>query len=435
MMYPLALALLLSGAAPQDTAAGTPAPAGYPIDRWVPLDGVAIVVNSDPVTQRALERVLVERMAEEKVSTFEEQQMLIDQAVQDQVEALLMRQAGEDLGFAQEVVDAHISSQIEDRKEESGGIHDLANQLRQDAQTREQLSKNLERDLYEVSFKSRVMGYGGSQERSGQDRYVRPGVIGRQYRHIRRTGLAVDALVPVGATAATYELQVLLLTPESHGSLEAAQRRAITAREALTRGVAEWEDLLGEYGDLPDMGRVQPLRIEDIRLNFDPGNNALVQFVMEGREDLFSPVLPFPRVNPVTGERRTVAYALYKLVSRRAAQIPDYGDAGVQKYLRRYLEIQADEVRMDTALDELMRSAYIWHTGSEEKQAALDARQAELEREIEEARRRNAEYLRQAKQRQDQEPEAEEQAPPPTEEGPASPGPPGIPQGVRPGGP
>jgi len=433
MMNPLALALLLSGAAPQDTAAGPPAP-GYPIDRWVPLDGVAIVVNSDPVTQRALERVLVERMAEEKVSTFEEQQMLIDQAVQDQVEALLIRQAGEDLGFAQEVVDAHISSQIEDRKEESGGIHDMANQLRQDAQTREQLSEDLERDLYEVSFKRRVMGYGGAQERSAEDRYVRPGVIGRQYRHIRRTGLAVDALFPVGATAATYELQILLLTPESYGSLEAAQRGAITAREALTRGVAEWEDLLSTIGGLPDMGRVTPLRIEDIRLNFDPGNNSLVQFVMEGRQDMLSPVLPFPRVNPVTGERRTVAYALYKLVNRQAAQIPSYRDAGVQKYLRRFLEIQADEERMDAALEVLMSSAYIWHTGSEEKQAALDARQAELEREIEEARRRNAEYLRQAKDRQDQEPEAGQETPPPAK-GPSTPGPPGTLQRGKPTGP
>jgi hypothetical protein len=377
---------------------GAPPP-GFPLERWFNLDGVAIVVNSDPITQRALERYLQKRAAERKITTEAERQYLIFDAQMKQVEALLMRQAGEDLGFQKEAVEAHIASQIDDKKQEAGGIHELSQRLRQDATTQKKISEDLETELYENSFKRRVLGVGGPQERSSEDRYIRPGVLARQYRHIRRTGLDIRPLVSVGASPALYELQVLLLAPESYGSLQAAQQAAQQAHAALVAGTADWDDLIDTIGVHADRGLVGALPIEDLRFGLDPGDNSLVQFVMEGRQDVYSPVLPFPQPNTATGERRVAAFAIYRLVGRQPAKLPDFGAVGVQKILGRSLEIQADAARLDAALAELMRSAYIWYQGIEEEQAAQEAKQAELEAEVEELRQRNARLLREAREK------------------------------------
>jgi hypothetical protein len=416
--------LALAGAAlpaPAQEQAGPPAPNGVPIDQWLPMDGVAVVVNSDPITERGLQRRVNQRMSEVKISTIEEYRSLQLRTVLDQVDTLLMRQAGEDLGFPKEAVEAHIQDQIHERKEEVGGIHDLSQTLRADDQTQEALSESLETELYEVSFKRRILGYASPEERTAEDRFVRPGMLARQYRHIQRTGMGIGPLLTrAGASPALYELQILLFDPSQYGSMEAARETANQAHKALVSGQAEWDRLIDTVGALPDRGLLGPRTVEDLHLRFDPGDNRLVQFIMEGREDVYSSVMPFPRVNPANGERLVAAFAIYRLLGREAATVPKFGAPGIQKALRRVLEAEADNARLKTALNELKINAYVWYMGIEEEQAALEARQAERERKVIEERKRNAELLRRARARESTKETVEDPAQP-SGEGPGEP--------------
>ena len=226
---------------------------------------------------------------------------------------------------------------------------------------------------------------------------MRPGVVARQYRHIRRTGIGIQPLSRVGASPALYELQALLLDPTVYGSMEAAGRAAQEARAALVEGVADWDKLIDTIGALPNRGLTGPQAIENLRFGLDPGDNRLVQFIMEGRQDVYSEVMPYPRVNPVTGERQVEAFAIYRLLGREPAKLPAYGAPGIQTTLRRVLEGQADDARLDSALNHLKSSAYIWYLGIEADDAARAERQAEFERKVLEDRERNAELLRQGR--------------------------------------
>jgi len=395
----IALLPLLAPAAPGAQEPAGPPSKEIPIEQWVDLDGVAIVVNSDPVTLGALKRIVEKRFAERRITTREELQQVFFEAQKKEVDSLLMRQAGEDLGFPKEAVDSRISDMMDERKQKAGGIYNMTENLREDSTTREEIAKELETNLYEQSFKRRVMGYGSSAERTSEDRYVRPGVLARQYRHIRRTGLAIDPLEQVGASPAEYELQILLLSPDAYGSLKDAQAAAQRARAALLEGNADWDDLIDTIGTYSNRGLTGPHRIEDLRMSLDPGDNRLVQFIMEGKQDVYSPVMPFPEINPATGQRRVAAFAIYRLVGREPAKLPDFGASGVQNMLRRFLQNEADNARLNSALEKLKSSAYIWYEGIEEVQAARAKAEARRQLEIEKTRQHNAEILSGAREK------------------------------------
>jgi|GEM_PF-2184917 len=385
--------LLLWGLAPaaaaQDQAGPPPPPAALP-EGWVPLDGVAIVVNSDTITRRAIERYILRRLTETEVTTQADRIALLREAQRAQVENLLVRQAGENLGFPEELVDAHVSNLLEERTKEAGGTFEMAQKLRQEETTATEIREELEEETLVMEWRRKIAGHGAPGARTTEDRYARPGRLAQHYRRIQRTGRDIQALEFLGAKPATYELQILLLHPQVYGSLEESRAAALGAREALEAGTVDWDELIDDVGSYENRGLTGPRRIEDIQFALDPGDNRLVQYVMEGRLDHLSEVLPFPIINPTTGERRVGGFAIYRLLRREPAEVPDYEVQGVQKQLRRVLGSLGDELRIQLALEDLERTAYIWYPGIEAQEAELEARRERRRQQIEEARRRNA---------------------------------------------
>lgn len=391
-LHAVLLAVLASSAPAQDTDYVT-APGASKLPEWLPLDEVAIVVNSDIVTRKRIERELRKAMATKEITTEEQFQALLLETQRGQVESLLIRQAGEDLGFEAAAIDAHIRSQIEERKDEAGGAFEMSNQLREEGETVTEMRDEIRDEVFEVSWRRRIAGYGDPAERSSEDRYVRPGKLGQRFRRIARTGQDVQFLSRAGASPAEYELQVLLLSPQAYGGLEATDTAAKEAAKALKNGLADWDELIEDLGAMDNNGVLPPLDIDRIRFGLDPGNGALLQFVMEGQLGVTSNVLPYPLVNPSTGERTIGGFALYRLLGRTPAVLPEYEDNGVQRDLQRWMQNEGDQRRWDSAIADLENIAYVWYPGIEEQQARALERRAKRLREIQEAREKNAAML------------------------------------------
>ena len=401
---PLIAATAQTGPAPQQPA--QPLPQG-----WIPLDGVAIVVNSDTITRRAIERYIEEAMTKTTVTTREEYLQLAQEAQRKQVESLLVRQAGEDLGFPPEMVDAHVSGMLKDRQKDAGGTFEMSQKLRQEETTATEIREELTQETLEMEWKRKIAGFGGPGARTAEDRYSRPGTLAQHYRRMQRTGRDLDPLLRLGARAATYELQVLLIHGQSYGSLEEARRVADQAHIALSNGDADWDDMIANLGNYENQGLTGPRRIEEIQFALDPGDNSLTQFVMEGDFQSISEVAVFPELNPTTGQRRAAGFAIYKLIDRKPAVLPDYQEPGVQRELRRMLGYIGDELRIKLALEDLERTAYIWFPGIEEQAAEYEKRLEKRRADIEEARRLKAAEL---EAQEESQPETES-APPATE--------------------
>lgn len=403
----LAVALLSPLAAAQDPAA----PGSRELPEWLPLDEVAIVVNSDIITRKQIEKDLRRALADEEITTQQQFDQLLQKVQRDAVERLLIRQAGEDLGFPQEAIDAHVRGQLEDRKDRAGGAFELSNQLREEGETATEIKEEIRDEVYEVSWRRRIAGYSDPGERSTEDRYVRPGKLVQRYRRIARTGQDIQALMRVGASPALYQLQILLLSPRTYGSLEATREAAEEAARALASGQAEWEELVETLGVMENEGVLPELDVDRIRFALDPGNGALVQFVMEGRTDVLSPLLPYPVPNPSTGQRAVGGFAIYKLLGRTPAVLPGFREAGVQRDLARIMQNEGDQARWEGAITDLEEVAYIWYPGIEAQLEADRARRAERIAEIQAARERNAAALRRRR----------EGSEPPTPEAPGRP--------------
>ncbi len=385
----LALLFITPAAIAQEQVGPPIAPSQLP-QGWVPLDGVAIVVNSDTITRRAIERFIEGAMAEAKVTTRQEYMALVQEAQRSQVENLLMKQAGEDLGFPPEMVEAHVRGRLEDQRDEAGGTFEMARKLREDETTATEIREELTQETLEMEWRRKIAGFAAPGARTSEDRFSRPGSLAQRYRRIQRTGRDVDPLFRFGAKPATYELQLLLLLGQTYGSMEEARKVAQQAKAALESGEAEWDDLIANIGNFENQGLTGARRIEELQFGLDPGDGSLVQFIMEGNLESYSQVLPFPRVNPATGERQIAGFAIYRLLGRQDAVLPPYTQPGIQKELARVMGYQGDEQRVQLALEDLERTAYIWYPGIEEQQAEFERRIEERKQAIEEARRRNA---------------------------------------------
>lgn len=363
--------------------------------RWLDLDGVAIVVNSDIITQTSIDRKFQQRLTEEKVTTNDEARMLRTQTSLDEVKLLLMRQAGEDLGLSEEAIESNVIGSMRDEKDQAGGSYEMARKHREDNTTATEAREDRVTEIYEQSWKRRIAGYGGAAERSPEDRYIRPGTLTQRYLRINRTGRDIRYLQRAGASAATYEVQCLLLTGDAFESMELAAKKSVSILKALRTGDTDWDEMIDSLGALPNRGLSGPRTIEFIQGVLDPGDNSLLQFVMDGRQNVYSEVIGYPVVHPTTGERRLVGFAIYKLVARTAAELPPFSNPEVQTDLRRWIEFEGDQVRWDDAVSELQSLAYVWYPGIEKEKEALAVRRQEREVAIQKARDENAKKLRQ----------------------------------------
>ncbi len=393
--------MLSSGPLPQEGPSQAPTPASPPTiedyyGTWMPLDQVVIVVNGDIITQRKIRRKIDEALAKQPNTTAEEFRGLVARVQEEEVESLLIRQAGEDLGLPPDAVKAHVSGTLRDESDEAGGAFAMARKLRDDDTTALELAEDRTTEIYESSWRRKIAGMSSGQERSSEDRYIRPGNLTQRYRRIQRTGRDIGFLVYAGAQPAGFKFQVLLITPKGAGSMKEAQAKAEQAHEALIAGDAEWEDLVATLGELGNEGLTPPFNREQVQQILDPGTGRVMEFAMGAEPDSISAVMQFPEVNPATGERRLDGYAIYKLLERSPAFVPEFSAAGVQRDLRRAIQGESDETRWQDALGELKRTAYIWHPDIEAQRAERKAARARRDEEIQKARDENAARFRAA---------------------------------------
>ncbi len=418
---PLALFLLIpcSGWAQDSANVYGPADAeGYQL-----LDRVEIVANTDSVTRLRLQRIIKRNLALAEVTTEEEFQVVQTQTIRQQVQHLLMRQAGEDLGFDPEVVQHRARELYRDRVDRTGGVSDMLAQLRAEDSTQVEEQEEIEGELYTSTWRRAVLGQdAGPGGRPAADRFVRPGTKRRVWERMRKTGDKIELLREVGAQPASYELQILLLAGQMFaGGVREARDKALEFHQALEEGVIDWEQAIAE-GALRNRGLTGPLDREMIARGLDPGDGSLLQFVLEGDTEALSAVLPYPLANPATGEIQIQGFAIYRLLGSQPAQVPGFTEPGVQKELTANLQWARDNERFMIALNELEASAYVWYPGIEEEREAQKAQIAEQERAILETREENAEREKARKAAEEEkEPPAEEppaeEEPPPTGEG------------------
>ncbi|MFT7667570.1 MAG: hypothetical protein ACI8X5_000249 [Planctomycetota bacterium] len=371
------------------------------------IDGVALVINGDAITDGAIDRAVDRARAKQTLSTQEEYIALYREVRAQMIESNLMRQAGEDMGLPPEVIRSHVSGMLEDQQEKSGGAFEMAKKLREEDTTAAEIRESLESKTVTDEWRRKVIGYAGPGARTAEDRFIRPGTLGQHYRHIQRTGKDMKPLVSLGARPATYDLQILLIDAQKFGGLAKAQEVAIDVWSSASEGEEDWDDLVEEFGAIENQGMVPGLDIEIIQRALDPGDGSMLQFVMEGPLDRISKVMPYLRLNQATGQRQQVGFAIYRLLSREIALLPEYDREGVQRQLRRFLDGIGDEQRMQLALDKLQRTAYIWHRGLAQQEANLELKEQQRDDAIEAAREQNAEKIKEAAM----EPEASPAAP------------------------
>lgn len=389
-LLPCALVLTLAlGLAPVQDASS---PADDEDDGFRYLDWIHIVVNTDSITFRRLSRAIDENLTRFEVTTEEENLAVRQKTLQEEVQHLLMRQAGEDLGIDPRVIEGWARDIYRDRVERSGGVGEMLATLRKEDSTSVSQRKEIEGQLYLGQWRKRQLGLGGGPgERPSIDRFIRPGTRRRVWERMRKTGDQIELLEDAGAVPATHELQILLLLPESSGGdLDQALDKAQEIRRLLDEGGVEWEEAIRRLGQWENRGLLGALTREQILQRFDPGDGFLLGFAREAEIGAFSPVLPLRMRNTFTGQAVTRGFAIYMLLSRAPAKVPGFTEPGVQKELDQNLQNELDNERFLRSIAELRASAYIWYPGIEEQREQLEERRAEQERETLEKRAENA---------------------------------------------
>jgi hypothetical protein len=382
----LGAGLVLPGSA-QEQGPSSPTSA-LPVGQWMLLDRVEIVANTDCITLRALDRKVNRDTRMTGTDTREAYMALRTKIALENVNELLKRQAGEDLGFDKELVKARVNDIWDDRVDQQGGVTRATKQLTENSQSVLEKREEIESTIYTSSWTMSVLGReSGPGGRPMFDRYARPGQLRQRYERMKLTGLDVtQALGPAGATAAQYQLQILLVTPRQLGGVEQARDKALEIRAALDADAVDWEDALATFGAFQDS--IQQVDQETLVRVLDPGNGVLAAFAEEAEEEAYSPVLTFARPDS-TGQRRPEGFAIYKLLGRTPAFVPDFEQEGVQQVLRDFLQLQGDSQRYETGLEELRAKAYVWYPGIERERAEAEAALEDREKQIQEAREQN----------------------------------------------
>jgi hypothetical protein len=398
----LAALLLAPGLRAQENPSPTTSPEGQ--EEWIPLDGVAVIVNTDSLTGLNLERHIARRLSRQEVSTEAEKLQLVQQTVDDRIKLLLMRQAGEDLGYDPAMVQARAREIYDEEVEKQGGVSAIGQNSRAGQPSPIERREEIEAELYTSTWRGKIVGRdSGPGGRPLEDRFVRPGTLRRLFRRMEKTGHSIEFLAELGARPPHYELQILFIPGQEFGSLDRARDKALEVRQALGEGTIEWDEALDTLGFLAGRGLTGPLTQRDINYSLDPGNGALLGFVLEGQVGEFSSVLPHPDRNQATGEVRIDGFAIYRLLARQAAEVPGFTASGVQKELGRRVQNQRDGERYEKGLEELKKRAYVWSRGTEAGDRARQAEEEENERRVLEAREKNAEEQRARKAKEAEE--------------------------------
>lgn len=313
-----------------------------PEEGWIPLDGVAAIVNDEIITFGEMTPILERLREETSVTTPQELARLRNQALAEAIDERLTTQAGRSLGLDEQLLERQIHDSMRRHRRDRGstGFMDyLREQGLEDAQDyRDDIRERLYRDQWRTS----VLGVSsGANPRPSQDRFLRPGLLVPLYRQNQDFLGEPDQVV----------LQELSILGPAVGGPEAARALIEDLRGRLVAG-ADFRRLVEEYGGTRrDTGGLGPaVPVSRIVL---PELKAFAETADPGE---LSPILP------LDAEGRD-GFILFRLVEREEGTAPPpLLDGEVQFFLRQQATRERDLRRRNQARNELRRQAWLWTT-------------------------------------------------------------------------
>ncbi len=343
------LAPLLQDGGGQEGAARIGPPAD---DGWKMLDAVIYQAGDEVITFLGLMQYYKYRLDAMNlpVSTQEEQNRLLDQALESLIVLKLESQAGEDQDLLTPVeVERTIDRFLENRRRaHDEGLATYATELESIGLTAIREKEQTKEQFYTQSFRDA----GLTGPRPTRDRYVRPGELRRLY-HERRAALSEPDQV---------KFQEIVIVAEAVGGVEIAKSLAEEVLQRLEAGEdfgllneefsVTYRDTLGET-EFFEMTKLPP---------------AIEEFAATAKEGDLS--APLPITAPSTGEVR--AYRVLKFLERRAGKpAPAFFDPETQDELRQDVLDLRDQLYLRRARLQLRGRAYLWNQTQTEATPAL----------------------------------------------------------------
>ena len=344
MLRSLSLLALLAATSPAQEI-GPPAPAAAPPPTAELFDSVQLLVNSDCITHSDL-LSMTWRMGQSGKGG--DMQKLFRESITQLTEDLLLEQAGRDLGYDPEVINATVRREEAARKERVGSATALAEMLSATKQDSGMLRDDIRGMVYRVLYRRAITGEGaGPGGRAYVDRYVRPGKLALEFR---RQGSRLDL-------PAVVQLQEIIVAPEVGEDLGSARQRAFLVRSRALRG-EDFAELNRQFGvptkrvgnDYVHEADLDP--IEEPRLASRP---EVLEFVRGAQAGDISEPLPAAVASGQIG-----GWRLLRLVERVEGVAQRFEDREFQEGLRRTLTEAREEYEVERALRRLMGSAYVW---------------------------------------------------------------------------
>lgn len=304
---------------------------------WIPLDGVAAIVNDEIVTMAELARETQSLRQQNQVplTTPEELREFEDQVRMAVVIQRLRAQAGEELGIAAEDVERVVENHLGDRRDRMGLLSYI-----DDLETRglgeEEVHSETRRQLYRETWEGSVVGDSVAGQRAHRDRFVRPGEMAYIYGEVRDL---------FGEPAEVRLHQFSMLPAE--GQTDEALRLACQVLRARAEAGEALEAIVRDVG--LDRSGVRTWTVTVDRLE----NDGLRRFASQAPEGTVSEV--------VLGETEVgTQAAFFVLVDRREGAPPrPFLNGEVQFELSRRALAERDRWHLIRGQLELIETAYI----------------------------------------------------------------------------
>ncbi len=321
------------------------------------LDEVSLVVNDDIITLSTVRRKELREQRTRKVNNERERIMMRDAILAGEVEKLLRVQAGQDLGLPPELVARQIEGFEERFVEQQGGVIGASKRLELAGVNSREANQQWTSELYSYTWEQAVTGEGpNATGRVVNDRWVRPGRLRLEYEDYGRalrlpTGARTTVDVTrVGGHREQLRLQELLVSVARAGGPEPARERIFNAKLEAERG-EDFDALVDRYSDPIGGLGVIALHETDLIVRANP---EFAEFLASAGVDDVSPIYPVMVNDKIAGFR------LIRVLDRIPPSLPAFDEGETQRRLREALLGDQDERRIDEALGQLFRSAYIW---------------------------------------------------------------------------
>lgn len=315
------------------------------------VDRVEVVINDEILTYQQVMGVAVRSIPEGTQLQMPEFTALRNRIGSGLIRERLELQGGLNMGFKPEEVERSIKNLIERRIDDAGGVIQLADQLSQNSLSLNDEKKKLRRVIYRDKWKRAITGQGaGVFGRIYRDRYVRPGMLQLYYEQIKDGRLDAEA---IGGTSALYFLQEINLgvSPVNDTDAELVRQQAEELRDQLKEG-ADFTEIIRAQPKPPEKdGMLPPYTWLAFARNGFPKIAAFARSAAVG--DFSEPI-------EIVRDGKVVGWRIMKLIKAEKPVLPIFNLPRTQAALRKVIQNEMDNHRLDVGVRALRDGAYVW---------------------------------------------------------------------------